>query len=122
MNAVGVDYSTLIYLPNFDFWSRTVTFTPLVSQPNAAPYDNRGIFDTDEVDVQAEDGSVVTDHRTTLDIREIEFAVLPTQGDLVDIPADTGAMVAMGRFEIINVWHNGGGETTLTLRKIESAG
>jgi hypothetical protein len=31
-------------------------------------------------------------------------------------------MGAMGQFEIINVWHNGGGETTLTLRKIDSAG
>jgi hypothetical protein len=119
---MGIDYSTLIYLPNFDFWSRTVTFTPLASRPNAAPYNARGIFDTDEVDVQAEDGSVVTDHKTTLDIREAEFGVLPTQGDLVDIPADTGAMGAMGQFETINVWHNGGGETTLTLRKIETAG
>jgi hypothetical protein len=99
---MGIDYSTLIYLPNFDFFSRTVTFTPLASQPNARPYNARGIFDTDEVDVQAEDGSVVTDHKTTLDIREAEFGVVPTQGDLVDIPADTGAMGAMGQFEIIN--------------------
>jgi hypothetical protein len=119
---MGLDYSTLIYLPNFEVLARTVTFTPLVSQPNAAPYVQRAIYDTDEVDVPAEDGSVVTTHRTILDIREAEFAVLPTQGDHVFIPADTGAMGELGDFEIINVFHNGGGETTLQLRKIETAG
>ena len=44
---MGIDYSTLIYLPNFDFWSRAVTFTPLASQPNAGAYNARGIFDTE---------------------------------------------------------------------------
>jgi hypothetical protein len=119
---VGIDFSTLVYMPNFDIWGRTVIFTPLVSQPNAAPYENRAIYDTDEVDVPADDGSVLTSHKTTLDIREAEFGILPTQGDRVFIPADVGAMEEVGNFEIINVWQNGGGETTLLLRKIETAG
>jgi len=31
-------------------------------------------------------------------------------------------MGEVGDFEIINAWQNGGGETTLLLRKIETAG
>ena len=119
---MGVDFSSLVYLPNFDVWARTVTFTPIVSQPNAAPFEQRAIYDSEEVDVPGEDGSVLTSHKTTLDIREHEFAVLPTQGDHVFIPADVGAMGEVGDFEIINAWQNGGGETTLLLRKIETAG
>ena len=117
---MGVDYSTTIYLPNYDFFSRAVTITPIASQPNAAPYATRGIFNTDEIDVPAEDGSILTDQRTYIDIREFEFAVLPQQGDHVNIPADRGAMVALGDFEIINAWTNGGGETTLILRKLDT--
>jgi hypothetical protein len=114
---MGVDYSTTIYLPNFEFFSRAVTITPLASQPNAAPYTARGIFNTDEIDVPAEEGAILTDQRTYIEIREFEFAVLPQQGDHVNIPADRGAMVALGDFEIINAWTNGGGETTLTLAR-----
>ena len=119
---MGLDYSTSIYLPNYNLLARAIVVTPAVSQPSAAPYWTRGIYNTEKLDVTAEDGSILTDHRTYVDVLEAEFGVVPTQGDLVDIPADTGAMGAMGQFEIINVWHNGGGETTLTLRKIETAG
>ena len=117
---MGVDFSTSIYLPNFDVWARSVTISPIVSQPTAVSYTARGIYDTDELDVPAEDGSIITDHRTLLDILEHEFSVLPEQGDHVNIPADRGAMGALGDFEIIDVWHNGGGETTLRLRKLET--
>jgi len=41
---VGVDFSTLILLPNYDFWGRDVQVTPLVSQPGVDAYWTRGIF------------------------------------------------------------------------------
>lgn len=115
---MGIDYSTLIYKQCFTMYARPVTITPVVSQPGGPAYTNRGIFHTTELDVGAEDGSLVMDQRTELDIREFEYGVLPQQGDLVTIPADTGAMGALGSFEIIGAWTNGGGQTTLNLRKI----
>jgi len=30
---MGVDYSTMMYLPNYNFWARPVTFYPVKSQP-----------------------------------------------------------------------------------------
>jgi hypothetical protein len=116
---MGVDFATIDYLPNFNLWARPILIAPIVSQPGAPGYAARGIYDTAETDIAAEDGSVITDHRTILDILESEFGTLPEQGDIVTIGADTNANEpALGDFEIINVWHDGAGETSLQLRKI----
>ena len=119
---MGLDYSTSIYLPNYNLLARAIVVTPAVSQPSAAPYWTRGIYNTEKLEVAAEDGSILTDHRTYVDVLEAEFAVVPVQGDQVFIPAARGAMGELGNFEVIDAFHNGGGETTLTLRKIETAG
>lgn len=113
---MAVAFSTLVYDPCFDMFAVPVTFKPLVSQPSVPSYDARGIFDTDEIDIAALDGSILSDQKTILDIREAEFAVLPVQGDRVMIPADCNG-VNRGEFEIIDADTNGGGETTLSLRK-----
>jgi len=111
-----------VYLPAFDVFARPITITPVVSQPSGAAYSARGIFSTDELDVMAEAGGIITDHQTILDLRESEFAVLPKQGDLVNIPNDADAVpLHYNDFEVIDVSSNGGGETTLTLRKWETA-
>jgi hypothetical protein len=114
---MGVDFATLDYLPNYDMFARPVVFTPVVSQPNAAAYEARGVFSTRTIDIAAEDGSIISDQQTILDILEMEFAVVPQQRDLVTIPAD-GSIPAVGDFEVTNTWTDGGGETTLTLRAI----
>ena len=117
---MAVGFSTLVYLPNYDMFARPVTFTPVVSQPGSPAYAARGIYDTRALDVAAEDGSVFSDQQTILDIREAEFTVLPTQLDIVNIPADTNAGPALGDFEITDSSSNGGGETTLVIRKIKT--
>lgn len=119
---MGLDYSTSIYLPNYNLLARQIVVTPVASQPGAGPYWARGIYNTDKIDVAAEDGSILTDHRTYVDVLEAEFGVVPVQGDQVFIPKDRGAMGELGNFEVIDTWHNGGGETTLQLRKKVTAG
>lgn len=118
---MGIDYSTMIYLPNYEVWARSVSITPLASLGSTTPYANRGIFHTETLDVAAEDGSIFSTQKTTLDVREIEYAVLPAQGDRIFIPADSGAMVELGDFEVIDSYTNGGGETTLVLRSVTTA-
>jgi hypothetical protein len=114
---MGLDYSAQVYEPAYDLFARTVTVTPVVSQPSMPAYSARGIYTTEDKEVIAEDGSVFVDQATILDIREIEFAVLPMQKDLIDIPVD-GTVVAEGTFEVVSGSSNGGGETTLVIRKI----
>jgi hypothetical protein len=115
---MGVDYSTDIYLPNYNMFARPVTFFPIKSQPAVTSYDARGIFGTVPIDIISMDASDVSDQRTILDILEREFAVLPAQQDQVYIGPDPQGMPDVGTFEINDVATNGGGETTLVLRRI----
>jgi hypothetical protein len=115
---MAVNFSTLVYLPNFDMFARPITVTPLASQPGLPAYTARGIYDTRPIDVQGEDGSIISDQQTILDILEDEFSVIPEQLDQIHIPADVDAGRDLGDFEVINTETNGGGETTLVIRKI----
>jgi hypothetical protein len=118
---VAINFSTLVYLPNYDTFARGIVVTPLASQPGVPAYVARGIYDTRPVDVQALDGSLIEDQQTILDIREAEFAVLPQQLDRIYIGSDPDAGDALGLFEVMGVDQNGGGETTLVIRKVMTA-
>jgi hypothetical protein len=109
---VALNYSKLVYNPAFSVFARPVTFSG-----NAAPSSGRGIYNTDTLDVLTEDGSIMSDQRTILDVLEDEYTVMPSQGDIVTIPANAD-LPALGDFNVIDVKSNGGGETTLTLRKV----
>jgi hypothetical protein len=116
---MAVDFSTLVYLPNFDMFARPITVVPLASQPGVPAYTARGIYDTRPIDVQAEDGSIVSDQQTILDVRDVEFSWVPEQLDQIAIPYDSASNSPdLGTFEVTNVESNGGGETTLVIRKV----
>lgn len=113
---MAIDFARTVYLPNYNIFARPIIINPIVSQPNAAPYTARGIFNTVPMDDQTE-GPVFSDMRTILDILEYEFSVLPMQRDQITIPAHEN-LPALGSFEIQDSDANGGGETTLTLRRL----
>jgi len=118
---VAINFSTLVYLPNYDTFARGVIVTPIASQPGLPAYTARGIYDTRPIDVQALDGAVISDQQTILDVRDAEFAIVPQQLDHIYIGEDTEAGPALGDFEVVDTEENGGGETTLVLRKIVTA-
>lgn len=117
---MGIDFSTLVYLPNYDFWGRDIIVTPIKSNPSASAYGARGIYNSGAIDIMTEAGNIVSDNETTLDIRDNEFfdigQPLPIQGDLITIPAD-GNVPAAGDFEVTDTNAGDGGETTLAIRK-----
>ena len=117
---MAVNFSDMVYLPCFDTFARAISVTPVASQPGGTAYTARGIFDTTDIDVVALDGSIISEQRTILDIREVEFGILPSQGDRIDIPAE-GGLPDAGAWECIDSSRNGGGETTLTLRRLMPA-
>ena len=117
---MAVDFSTLVYMPNFDMFARPITVIPLASQPGMPAYGARGIFDTRPIDVQAQDGSIFSDQQTILDVRDVEFGGnVPEQLDQIDIPDDPGGGIPnLGLYEVTHTEANGGGETTLIIRKV----
>jgi hypothetical protein len=122
---MAVDFSSVLYVQCQDQFSRAVTITPIASAPAAATYSIRGIFSTRAVEIQTDIGmAVLPDRETILDVRDQEFFdggwALPQQGDLINIPVE-GNIPAEGNWEVTDTTNNGGGETTLTIRKYEPA-
>lgn len=115
-----VNFDVLMQDIVFDTFAVPVTFLPRRSQPGQPTYSGRGIFGTYADPVQGDDGSIYTDHRTILDIRESEFAVLPQQDDYCIIPRDCNG-APKGEYQITDATSNGGGQTMLTIRKAETA-
>lgn len=113
---MAINFAVQVYSHTFDVFARPVTLTPLVSQPGQPAYTARGIYSSQAIDVLME-GNVISDQRTILDIIETEFSVIPRQGDMLLIDSSFD-LPAIGSFLIIDVDSNGGGETTLDLRKI----
>jgi len=119
---MALDFSTLVYLPNMDTFSRGITVTPLASQPGAPAYASRGIFDTRPVDVQGMDGSITSDQQTILDVRDAEFSFVPEQLDRIYIGPDANAgNIGVGEYEVVDTEANGGGLTTLIIRRVMTA-
>ena len=116
---MAVNFDVLLQSPVFDFYAVPVTFTPLASQPGQPAYPGFGIYGTYTEPVEGLDGSIMTDQRTILDIRESDFAVQPQQGDHVTIPLDSNG-APKGEYLIIDATSNGGGQTMLTIRKYET--
>lgn len=118
---MGLAFPTLVYEPCFEVFARPVLVTPLVSQPGAAAYSARGIFDTNSMDIEgeAEEMTYFSSTRTELDIMQTEFTVLPMQGDYISIPDDE--MVPGGEFIVSDIADKGnaGGEATLVLKRRE---
>jgi hypothetical protein len=115
---MALNFSPLVYLPNFDVFSRPITVTPKLGVPYS---DMRGILDTDSFDVMGIDGqSVITDQKTFIDIRTAEFNAaghpIPVQGDVITIPA-VDDLDDEGDWEVMSTADNGGGETTVNIRK-----
>ena len=116
---MGQDWSADVYDPCQSAFGRDVWINPLTSQPGSPAYLARGIYNHNRMNILLEDGSVFVEQETILDIRMVEFPVLPVQNDEVTIPADpmTTDMNAPGDFTVTSVWENGGGELSLHLRK-----
>ena len=116
---MAVNLDILLQVPIFDVWAVPCTFVPIKSQPAAGGYPGRGILNTYTTDIIAQDGSLYSDQRTILDIRDSEFAIMPEQNDHVIIPADCNG-VPKGEYQITDSSSDGGGQTMLTIRKYET--
>jgi hypothetical protein len=115
-----LDFANSIYIKCQDTFGGPITVTPINSQPGQPAYDARGIYGTEAIDILAEDGSIISDQKTVLDICEIEYRVVPQQGDYIFLAKGNFAnqLQMDTTFEVMDSDSNGGGETTLTLRKI----
>ena len=112
-----INMSVEVYQVCQGTFGRPATFTSKTG--NSYSGSNRGIYKSDMIDILLEDGSIFTQQQTILDIRAAEFPTLPVQDDTVAIPYEPiSGLPDLGSFQIIDVFHNGGGEVTLQLRAV----
>lgn len=79
-----IDFSSAVLFPCMQTFARVVTFDPVVSRPNSAPYVGRAIFTTSEYDVLSADGGLFSDQKTWLGYRLADFTGPPPMArDLV---------------------------------------
>lgn len=126
---MALNFSTLVLLPCFDLFARPIIVNPIGSQPGQPPYSQRsddaslpcrGIFETIEIDVIGLDGMIQSDQKTVLDVREVEFAVVPKQLDQITILGEND-IPPLGDWEVMDADHDGEGCTTLTIRRVMPA-
>lgn len=80
-----IDFDALVLGPCMAAFARPITVQPFASQPGEAPYEAEGIWSSKPVDVQMEDGSILSSQNHTLGIRLADFLAPPVQGDRVTI-------------------------------------
>jgi hypothetical protein len=116
---MAVNFSTMVLSHCFNLYSRPITVVPTASQPGMPAYRARAIYDSRTMNVALDDSTILSDQDTTIDIMEEEFATLPVQGDGVVIDVDPISLLPrLGQFVVDNVWNDGGGETTLQMKKV----
>jgi hypothetical protein len=116
---MAVNLDVLLQSTAFDFFAVACTIVPFASQPGAGAYPARGILNTYSINVAGEDNSIYSDQRTIFDIRDSDFPIMPAQNDHVIIPIDCNG-APKGTYEIIDASGDGGGQTMLTIRKVET--
>ncbi len=83
---MSVDFDALVLAPCEEVFSHPVTITPVVSDPNASPYEARGIWTIKVTDILTEDGGSFSNRKITLGIQLSEFEIVPKEGDWVSTP------------------------------------
>jgi hypothetical protein len=110
-----IDFDALVLAPASKIFQIKVVYTPTVSQPGVLPFATNGVYSSQALDVELQDGTIYSDQQTKLDIRLADFAVYPNEGDFVTI-TDTRHPACGKQFWIGDLDEDGQGGGTLLLR------
>lgn len=82
-----IDFSSLVLAPTISAFGKPVSITPLKSQPNAAAYSSRGVWEIETIKIMTEDGGQMSTRNIKFGVRMSEFAVWLKQGDQITTQA-----------------------------------
>ena len=120
---MAVNFATDLLTPNFGVWGRTIIITPIASAPASALPIRCVAFTTRRHSTLLGEDTLVSDQQTIVDINENEFLELAMRcrsKAIASIFRPAGTLPALGDFEVVSTSSNGGGETTLEIRKWEA--
>lgn len=105
-----IDFDALILAPAMATFARPITVLPLASRPGEPPYTTRGVWSERPVDVQTEDGAILSSAVKTLGVRLSEFTVPVVAGDRVSVDGTT--------YQVDDTDDDGQGGSLWTLKEI----
>ena len=113
-----IDFDAVVLNPASNIFSVPCRFTPLVSQPQMPTFDLRGVYSSNAMDVEMQDGTIFSDQRTSLGIRLRDFpnGVPPDRGDIVEVLAHVNVRYWIGDVDL-----DGQGGALLPVAHEESA-
>jgi hypothetical protein len=110
-----IDFDLVVLNPATGVFAINVVYTPTVSQPGVLPFATRGVYSSQALDVEMQDGTIYSDQETKLEVRLAEFAAYPMEGDFVTI-TDTRHPAYGKQFWIGDLDEDGQGGGRLLLR------
>lgn len=116
-----IDFDALVLGPAMTVFAKPIIVNPVRSQPGHAAYAARGVWAIKPIDVQTEDGSVMSSRIYTLGVKLSEFLVPPTEEDQVTITnvIIRDVMRATATFLIDDVDPDGQGGAVWTLKSTD---
>jgi hypothetical protein len=84
---MAIDFDALVLSPAMEAFAISVLVTPIKTRPGVGPFTARGVFSSDPLTVEMQDGTVFDDQQTKLGIRQSELGSnkMPGNGDRVKI-------------------------------------
>ena len=80
-----IDFDAIVLKPAGDIFQIAVVYTPTASQPGVLPFNTNGVYSSQKLNVELQDGTIFSDQETKLDVRLADFAAYPQEGDFVTI-------------------------------------
>jgi hypothetical protein len=117
---VSFDFDRLVLAPCQAIFGKAATVLPFKSQPGAAPYIARGIWNVRAINIAMEDGAILSSQTNRLSIRISEFPTALLQGDYVildQLPEQLGTALGGTSYVFDDDDPDGQGATDVTLKQ-----
>lgn len=105
-----IDFDREVYAAIAAEFARPITVIPVESQPGAAAYAARGDYRERPVDVQTEDGAIMSTTTKTIGVRLAEFSIQIAPKDRIVIDGTT--------FIVDDTDDDGQGWSVVTLKEV----
>ena len=93
-----IDFDALVLHPAIALMGEGVVIYPEVSRPGIGPFNAVGVYSSQPITVEMQDGQIFSDQQTRLGVRVKDFKHMPGRGDRIKI-VRTGERFWIGDIE-----------------------
>lgn len=117
-----IDFNALVLGPCMDTFAFAAKVFPVAGGPGAAAFDIRCVYTSRPIDVQMQDGMILSDQETSIGVKLDEIAMPIVRGDRIRFGSDAPAGIIGKTMIVGDVDEDGQGGATIMLRNTSPAG